>query len=715
MRTYVECPACEDRVEIASDKMHSEVHCYGCGRDFIAKIEITGEQIVKNHTTQHQSGESFSRNVTDTVTPELTDNQTTDLAGKQPPSIQSNSSRRSAGSAEVNSPTSKPADTTRQTHPIPDVAASVHLAVTPGRLENLEDFPNENSEQEIKLQPLQDYQTQAAALPASPDVAKRIRSRKQSKTTLIMTLLCLIGLIATFGVLYVALDLIYKATSMTRADDTRNQPLEDKLADQGAPLDATVAPRVSNAEKSKTDAPGISTEPNKAELPETFTMRQFRHVWQQVNSYLVKLDVETPAGKHVASGLVIDSRGWIATSYSAIQNATSIKVTLASRNFDSGKAWRDKTFPAKGVIATDQEMDLAIVSADSDLVISLVDVPFEESDHLVGADRLIVARSPPADCRLWFSETRVDERPPFSDLEQSVQQEIRSSGLVQRENFGWIKHSLNPTEETWGAPIFDREGNVVALNTALKVDGMRQSFAVPVKELLRLKETADNTTIPFGTSSRETKATKGTTDVLDSLTGGENKVFVHGIKSEYPEILDLSDSLKECSQFHFFVDSFDRADQLRNFAIRLRTAADLAVDVGMSQKDRDKLTEEINDIMEQVDQVVANAPAQTPPQIKRMNNLMLEDTERSIPVVIFGVVDENAATSPEYDGKPTVFFQAAGTADFFFAFVDADSPVYAEGDRYLIFATLDTSFRWVRDDHEVGKFEIIHMSPISNN
>lgn len=730
MRVFVECPACEDQVAIEPCQMQSQMECESCGRAFTATAVVpaptTEPRGAVPPATTGAKPPSIAADVTDSFVPSAVKEAAGELAADAAPVVD-------LVSAETDSPREGPTRSTNQ------LGIEDELAV-PCSPDDAWPLPPE--------------------LPQQPGLAKRIGSRRRSKLALIMPLLMLVGLAATLAVLFITLEFVAPDEAETAAQNANFKGDSDQAGQSLEPFDSpkpeTIQNRSSggapeqdspnssmptdqNRELAATDiaadqrAGGDSpagrddqvTQPQPAEYPSTFSMREWERLWQKLNTYSVRLEVTTAKGVHVSSGVIVDSRGWIATSYATIRGATAIEATLAARAFDTGAPRRDQSGSVLGVVATEPQLDLAIVAVDRDLVINLTEVGMADADRIVRAERLIVARTPPAGRRLWFSESRVADRVTFEQLNDSMKQRLQAQPLNRAKSCSWIQHGIaNATHRdpapsqtpplsthAWGAPLYSAEGKLVAINSSLHDHESAISYAVPVGELQQLMTAAEGS--PLVSLGKVAIPNNDQNSLLDSLADEEPIATVPGINSQFPEIMELSEALRQCARFGMIASNQEQADQLREFTILLQSAADLSVDIGTSDRDRATLKRELGTLLQQMDDVLRKSSIDKADDIDGMNRWMLTDSvNRSVPVAIAATVDENAATSPIYDGQPTAFFQALGQDSHFFSFVNEQSPVFSQGDRVLIFATLDATFSWRRDGKEVRKLDLIHVAPI---
>jgi len=162
--------------------------------------------------------------------------------------------------------------------------------------------------------------------------------------------------------------------------------------------------------------------------------------------------------RSLGSGFIISKDGYILTNNHVVEDADEVKVTLSD----------EKTYDAK-IIGTDAKTDLAVLKIDVDHDLPLV--PLGDSGTLEVGDWVIAIGN------------------PFG-LERTVTAGIVSArgrviGSGPYDDFIQTDASINPGNS--GGPLFNLQGEVVGINTAIVAGGQGIGFAIPVnmaKDLL---------------------------------------------------------------------------------------------------------------------------------------------------------------------------------------------------------------------------------------
>jgi serine protease Do len=169
-------------------------------------------------------------------------------------------------------------------------------------------------------------------------------------------------------------------------------------------------------------------------------------------------DVPPQARQSLGSGFIIHPQGLILTNYHVIEEADTIKVTLAD----------EREFEAK-VIGRDPKTDLALLKVESE--VDLPTVPLGDSDALRIGEWVLAIGNP-----FGLSHTVTAG---------IVSAKGRVIGAGQYDDFIQTDASINPGNS--GGPLFNTRGEVVGINTAIIAGGTGIGFATPinlVKELI---------------------------------------------------------------------------------------------------------------------------------------------------------------------------------------------------------------------------------------
>jgi len=173
-------------------------------------------------------------------------------------------------------------------------------------------------------------------------------------------------------------------------------------------------------------------------------------------------------GHSLGSGVIIDSgEGYIITNNHVIDDAEDIKVILYDKREVRGT-----------IVATDPPSDLAVIKVDSN---GLSTVALGNSDQLSVGEWVVAIGSP---FGLHLNHT----------VTAGIVSAIGRSSVISRNNFeDFIQHdaAINPGNS--GGALFNLDGELVGINTAIATDGYSRAnagvgFAIPINMVKRVME-----------------------------------------------------------------------------------------------------------------------------------------------------------------------------------------------------------------------------------
>ena len=193
---------------------------------------------------------------------------------------------------------------------------------------------------------------------------------------------------------------------------------------------------------------------------------------QHYNQFFSPFGDQSPQGESrghsLGSGVIIDSdEGYIITNNHVIEDAEDIKVILYDKREVRGT-----------IVATDPPSDLAVIKVDPN---GLSTVALGNSDQLSVGEWVVAIGSP---FGLHLNHT----------VTAGIVSAIGRSSVISRNNFeDFIQHdaAINPGNS--GGALFNLDGELVGINTAIATDGYSRAnagvgFAIPINMVKRVME-----------------------------------------------------------------------------------------------------------------------------------------------------------------------------------------------------------------------------------
>jgi len=160
----------------------------------------------------------------------------------------------------------------------------------------------------------------------------------------------------------------------------------------------------------------------------------------------------------MGTGIVLDPRGYIVTNFHVIDDVQSLRVRLC-----------DGTNCVARVIATDKENDLALVKIDPPKPLAVV--PLGTAQDLMLAERVIAIGN-----AFGYEHTVTVGTVSALKRDVTLNKEISYKSLIQTQT------PINPGNS--GGPLFNKLGEVVGVNVAIRAGAQNIAFAIPVDTMI---------------------------------------------------------------------------------------------------------------------------------------------------------------------------------------------------------------------------------------
>jgi len=429
----------------------------------------------------------------------------------------------------------------------------------------------------------------------------------------------------------------------------------------------------------KLDPPKIKRKPRPAPAGKRdfFTQTQFDSIWRENQARIVRLEITNSLGKHWALGTIIDSRGWIVTSFRAVAGASSIKVIQTTRSFEQFAASEPLRDLCKGVILSDPIHDLAVLSINRRFVIEISDLKVADDDQVLGTDQLVQFGILEEDMPLTIRETKVVGRAKFTQL-GAGEQEYFDKIHLNADDLRWIQH-MNTDGAVPGAPLFSIDGELIGINTQNPAGNT--SYAVHAEHLDRLIAK-----IAFDTKTNGGKNPLSL-DVLSEdlervgLEDRDRKLVVDESSPIRETSVSFNRAARTCANFSWIPKNKQEYIAIQEFArqlIELNTyAVSLAVDdqspsYHQELQDREKLQSQINEWQDEMLKALSSSPPRTQNSMIKFNESAIDVIQSTNPVsddnsyqVAYVKVSLTAMDSPKSaDGVDTITLEILGTDKF---------------------------------------------------
>lgn len=160
----------------------------------------------------------------------------------------------------------------------------------------------------------------------------------------------------------------------------------------------------------------------------------------------------------MGTGIVLDPRGYIVTNYHVVDDVQSLRVRLVDGT----------SCPAK-VIAAEKESDLAIIKIDPPK--PLPTVPLGTAQDLMLAERVIAIGN-----AYGYEHTVTLGHVSAMKRDVTLNKDVSYKSLIQTQT------PINPGNS--GGPLFNKLGEVVGVNVAIRAGAQNIAFAIPVDTMI---------------------------------------------------------------------------------------------------------------------------------------------------------------------------------------------------------------------------------------
>ncbi|MFK7769934.1 MAG: trypsin-like serine protease, partial [Mariniblastus sp.] len=293
--------------------------------------------------------------------------------------------------------------------------------------------------------------------------------------------------------------------------------------------------------------------------------REVNDAWSVIQPYLVNLKVHDARGSHLAVGTIVDTRGWILTSYQTVAGASKIEVTQSAKSIDevSDDLLTDQV---RGVIGIDKKNDLALLSINRRFVISFADVAFADSNTVVETGYFVQCAPPTATNPYARHEAKISVRGGVGDLSDDAQSKaiqaklgkpvaILGGGDTDEEDNGiddwpltWVVAS-SPKQPLPGTPLVNIDGELAAMNV---FSDSREAQYLLVDNVFELIANSADKVQPIS--------------VLGGITSDSILVAVPDDHEFREPSVGLNQAGEACKEFNWIPDSQQQYETLQKFA-----------------------------------------------------------------------------------------------------------------------------------------------------
>jgi len=252
----------------------------------------------------------------------------------------------------------------------------------------------------------------------------------------------------------------------------------------------TASPSTEPAMENSPAEPKTPPETLRQQIPKNIPNQQFSQLdpksaqscWEIVQPNLLSLKVFDGKGTHDAVGTIIDSRGWVLTSYSAVKGASKIEVSSSLKTIQYLGETELLNDVVRGYIAVNKAEDLIILSVNRRFVVAFTTINPITRNNVVKSEFLLQCAPPSLQNLYGGVETRIESRGTLNSL-SDVAQATATRMKLKNTDLVWFSAQTS-TQSLPGTPLFKIDGDLAAL-LSFRID--EDNFFVPVNSVNELK------------------------------------------------------------------------------------------------------------------------------------------------------------------------------------------------------------------------------------
>ncbi len=399
---------------------------------------------------------------------------------------------------------------------------------------------------------------------------------------------------------------------------------------------------------------------------------EYYSLWTKIHPHLVRLQVQTTGGPRTVGGVIVDSRGYVATSFRAIREAVSIEVRPSSKALVAGDALGELSDNVRGLIASDEDHDLAILQINRRFVSTFANVSIVGPNSALPGDRCIVAAPPTDSHRIWLVDFPIRHVQPFGQLLAQFQTALIECKLDSDTQANCIVGAIPANRFVPGSPIFSLKGELVGLLTAASVES--HGIAYPAANIPELLKTNEGTVKPFPIDQEIVSEVSSTADVAILMPPSDSSAF--------PTAESLSQALQSIAKNDFFPENSEQYLSFRRLADGIFEIEESLQGNEFTNDQRQELRTFLEGVLDRFQKQLEVAKEANPAKVEDFNRLAKESAADDRGFVAFGEVltsEQNAI-----DGSPYVIFRLPGANEFLYTSIRHDGPIFLPGSRWLL-------------------------------
>ncbi len=449
--------------------------------------------------------------------------------------------------------------------------------------------------------------------------------------------------------------------SDSAASDSSSAGQARGLATNPTAAEPTIA---TNAESEPAPTPTV----NELDRLRFLANDQYLSLWSKLYPYLVELRVHRGNETRQVAGVIVDSRGWVATSWTAIRDAEWIEVRPAAKAFNSAQVTGELVDECRGLLAHNPGHDLALVAINRRLVGGFSALPIDRGELIVGGDTLIGAAPPPEKERIWLFDAPIQQSATRDRLPAPIQGRIPSPADPIESSAVWLICGGPADRLRLGVPLFTPQAQLAGMLVAgsQSTEGVAITAAAIDQLCQQAGETVRAFPLPGNGGGAET-------DTMPLHAGDPS--------AQDPRLTELEASATAVLQGGAFSDQPEQYESFRAFAENL-----LRVDRELGEADDSaEARRELDRVLDRFQIQLADQWTLGQFKVAGFNALAWDATTLDgAAFAAVGTVDQAGITAPKINGRETIVFRLEPTDQRLITTLTHHPEIFLPGSRWLI-------------------------------
>ncbi len=477
------------------------------------------------------------------------------------------------------------------------------------------------------------------------------------------------------GGLLTALLVIGAGFSIANLGASRSSPASGILAPPGRMPRIAVSPTVESPNSkpaSKGESNAVANSDQDWDELRLGRREDYYSLWTKIHPHLVRLEVHTPSETRTVAGVIVDSRGYVATSFNAIHDAVSIEVCSAAKALVAGAPLGELNDQVRGLLAKDESRDLAVVEINRRFVSTFANLKFGNPNSALPGDRCVVASPPQTTHRIWIADFPIRQVQTLERLMPPLKDSMSQLKLDAGTSTSWIVGEVPHDRFVPGASVFNFAGELVALLTT--VSEQSNAVACPGHWIQELLKNPPRTATPFPINPHVAELISTAEAIKQRLPAAESPAFGAAER--------LQQLIQSITEYKFLPQTAEQFQTLGDFSESVLQLDELFQSDKLSDDQRLEAQAFLDDTLDRFQTQLQRSLHDHPESAAAINQWAWEFAGNANGFAAFGDVVRNGLQ--DLDNPPFVIFRLGDDERHIFTSVRHEGPIFIPGSHWFL-------------------------------